>query len=421
MSLPKLIYWGFRTRCSKQKLLAHVQKRVAQENLADVVSHIRIEKGIGNGEYYFYLGIRPMARPDWEDTQSYLKQRLPTILAEIPKAFEKNFLWEDIRHMVGIAYDLEGDTQPMKYWPASQPLKVNLLTLEIPIAESAESDRSQACERLLWWLSAAGSGSWETFQAACEHLSIPQPRRLLRRLQLLGHLTVTPDGKRWQMQPSSLQPVGENRYVLYGQRNRGLVQALSGFGKLTAEQQPNGNAPPCWQWEPHDLDKVLPILQTSYPALAMQKVTLPPSWAEWQAACAVVDGVPYHRYQMRRFDGVGFVDLPNFNQETGFYELREEKTGQQHALFYDREKDAWYSGEWYGLRFWALTCLFPGQLSVQCDAQSLKIPLKERWPLAYERYLVMQSGFLPEYDRIGSTLGYRNISRDVAQAVTTLL
>jgi|GEM_PF-3989193 len=54
-SPAKQIYWGFRTsRYKPQKLLEYLQKGVARANLADVVSHVRIEKGIREkGEYYF--------------------------------------------------------------------------------------------------------------------------------------------------------------------------------------------------------------------------------------------------------------------------------------------------------------------------------------------------------------------------------
>ena len=212
--MSKLIYWSFRTHCRKfkpQKLLEHLQKRIAKENLVDVISHVRIEKGIKKkGEYYFYLGINLKARPDWESRQKDNLEKFLKTISGINKAVKQEFSWEDIRHMVGIAYTLEQDTQPMKYFEVKRPPKVNPLFLETPKAESAESDRSQACERLLWWLSAASAGSWETFQAACNRLDVPQPNRLLRRLQLLGHLTVAQDGKRWQMRPPSLQPVSEN-------------------------------------------------------------------------------------------------------------------------------------------------------------------------------------------------------------------
>ncbi len=424
MFSSKQIYWAFHTKCrifKPQALLAYVQKRIAQENLADVVSHIRIEKGIKQkGEYYFYLGIHPTARPDWTATQSYLKRRLPTILAGIPKFAEKNFLWEDIRHMVGIAYDLEGDTQPMKYFPVIRPPKVNPLSLETPIAESAESDRSRACEQLLWWLSAAGSGSWETFQAACEHLCIPQPRRLLRRLQLLGHLVVSADGKRWQMQPPSLQPVGENRYVLYGQRNAALQKDLQQLGRLEAIPQPRRDAPACWQFEPQaDAATAIAKLRASYPALAIRPVEAPPLWADWVAALSVVDWVPLHRYRLRRFDGSAFADLPIFAKETGFYELHEEGSQGKHALFYDSDRNVWYGGEWYGLRFLALTRLSPKELSVNYNpsCQELSIPFVQRWPLAYERYLVAQSGCLPIYNPDTEELIYRNITPTVRQAI----
>ncbi|HIK20690.1 MAG TPA: hypothetical protein IGR15_06480 [Synechococcus sp. M44_DOE_062] len=325
--------------------------------------------------------------------------------------------------MVGIAYDLEQDTQPMKYFPVIRPPAVNPLSLETPIAESPESDRSQVCEQLLWWLSAAGSGSWETFQAVCNRLEIPQPRRLLRRLQLLGHLTVCADGKRWQMQPPSLQLVSENRYVLYGQRNASLRESLQQFGRLAEIPQPGRDAPPCWQFKPQaDVATAIAKLRTSYPALAIRPVEPPPRWEDWVATLDTIDWVPLHRYRLKRYDGSAFADVRTA-EETGFYELHEEGSQRQHALFYDREQNTWYSGEWYGLRFLALTHLSPKNLSVRYarNHQELSISISQRWPLAYERYLVMQSGCLPCYNPNTQELIYQSIGPTVQQAINKRL
>jgi hypothetical protein len=417
-SLPKQIYWCLCTSKYKpQRLLEYLQKVVNRANLADVVSHVRIEKGVKKkGEYYFCLGINPTARPDWVSQQNELKKLLRVVIG-INKVQE--FCWEDIRHMVGIAYDLGEDTQPLKYFSVARPPKVNPLSLETPIAESSEGDRSQACERLLWWLSAAGSGSWETFQAVCDRLDLPQPRRLLRRLQLLGHLTVAQDGKRWYMQPPSLQPVGENRYVLYGQRNAALQKDLRQLGRLEEILQPRRNAPACWQFEPQaDVATAIAKLQVSYPTLTICPVEAPPQWADWVAGLSVVDWVPLHRYRLKRYDGSTFADVPTA-EETGFYELHEEGSQRQHALFYDREQNTWYSSEWYGLRFLALTCLRPGELVVNYhpNSQELTIPSSQRWPLAYERYLVTQSGCLPDYNPDTGELIYRNITPTVWQLI----
>ncbi|MGQ9865611.1 MAG: hypothetical protein ACUVSQ_04900 [Pseudanabaenaceae cyanobacterium] len=324
--------------------------------------------------------------------------------------------------MVGTAYDLEGDIQPIPYLTVSQPLRLDPLVLEVPVAEGGGDDRTEACEHLLWWLSAAGGGSLPKFQAVCTSLGLEKPRRLLRRLQLLGHLTVSPNGQRWQMQPPSLQLVSPNTYMVYGQRHGALGEVLRHFGQLRIEPQPNRDAPPCWQFQPQtDWMVVLAKLAKDYPSLAVRPVAIPLPWADWKAGCTVVDWVPLHRYQLGRFDGKDFVSLPTFTQETGFYELHEEQTGRKHYLFYDGDRHTWLSGEWYGLRFWAMTCLFPGKLSVLYADQSLKIPLAQRWPLAYERYLVMQSGFLPRYDHPSQTLCYSNISVDVAQAAIACL
>ncbi len=423
--MPGQVYWGLKTKCSKfkpQELLEYLQKRVALDGWAKVVSHIRIEKGARNGEYYFFLGIISTDILTRQALQIWLSKLSNGI--KIPKEFaHKDFPWDGsngIRYMVGTAYELVGAAQPIPYISISQPRRSNPLILEVSIPESIPPDRSEKCEKLLWWLSASGSGSWETFQAVCDGLGIPQPRRLLRRLQLLGHLTVAQDGKRWQMQPPSLQPVGENRYVVYGQRNAALREALQQFGRLEQVPQPRRDAPACWQFEPQtDVATAIAKLQVSYPALAIRPFEAPPLWADWVAALSVIDWVPLHRYRLQRFDGCAFADLPIFAKETGFYKLHEQGSQGQHALFYDSERNAWYGGEWYGLRFLALARLSPEELSVNYNpsSQELSIPFVQRWPLAYECYLVVQSGCLPTYNPDTEELIYRNITPTVRQAI----
>jgi hypothetical protein len=80
-------------------------------------------------------------------------------------------------------------------------------------------------------------------------------------------------------------------------------------------------------------------------------------------------------------------------------------------------------GEWYGLRFLSLhrndkyrKAMWSGD-----DGGSLAIPDRQRWPLLYERALVLASGFLPYRHPTKRLLYYRDIPLTLAQNIADQL
>ncbi|MHC5719637.1 MAG: hypothetical protein ACYTX0_48245, partial [Nostoc sp.] len=110
-------------------------------------------------------------------------------------------------------------------------------------------DMSRRYEQLLYWLSALGSGTWESFKKACAALKIEEPRRILRRLRLLGHIEFSPDGYRWSIAPIAIVKITSEsnfqEFILCGSRSINLLEKLKQQTTLELINQPTGEAPPC--------------------------------------------------------------------------------------------------------------------------------------------------------------------------------
>jgi hypothetical protein len=80
-------------------------------------------------------------------------------------------------------------------------------------------------------------------------------------------------------------------------------------------------------------------------------------------------------------------------------------------------------GEWYGLRFLALhrSDKYRKAMWSDEDGGTLAIPDRQRWPLLYERALVLASGFLPYRHLTKRLLYYRGIPLSLAQGVADQL
>jgi hypothetical protein len=124
----------------------------------------------------------------------------------------------------------------------------------------------------------------------------------------------------------------------------------------------------------------------------------------WPDTLQVLFGITPHIFDIRRFDGSGFVDEVFEGKKSGFHELWPPTGGGQppcapkYTLFYDAKRDCWLRGDWYGLRYLALwlegeSC----EVQYEQDAGRLAVPQNWRWPELYERALVLASGRLPVY------------------------
>jgi hypothetical protein len=300
-------------------------------------------------------------------------------------------------------------------------------------------ERSQKFDRLLLWLSAAGSGSRATFFSACQSLGLTDDNReagyILRRLRLLGHVESSRDGERWFIAPAVLArvaaPAPQSAYMLCGERDPCLLRALHAHAAVEETPQPAGAAPArvlvCTE-NPERLDSTLRAAalirppRQDQPALRLAEA-LPPL-NRWPDLLTPIQLVP-ELYDWRRFNGREFEPVP-WQRQIGLYEYvprqgRGSRRDQRpSSVFFDDERGAFLRGDWYGLR-----CLARSREGLACPAYydvlsaRLALPVAWRPPEIYERALVLASGRLPE--RRGGWLWYDDVELDLVTLLTAKL
>lgn len=309
-------------------------------------------------------------------------------------------------------------------------------------------------DRFLQWLSAAGEGRWESFVRVARILGVSadaaNARRLFRRLVLLGHLDSSPDGRAWSIAPPVVvQSVAQPRSAFWcGCRSEPLLRSLpaswqvsdptpqmDGFGpskrpivipsEVDHQWLSASTEPPTWQtpsWGgpvAERLAALLPLIDEWAKTLQPVATLTPPDAVEqWNLASA-----SFVKSQDFRIDATG-----RCHGATGVYRLAygEAPNAYHLTVFLDSAAppgDQLLRGEWYGLRFLALhrnnkyrKAMWSGE-----EDGTLAIPERHRWPLLYERALVLASGFLPHGNAQNRLLYYRGVPLTLAQTVAGLL
>ena len=104
--------------------------------------------------------------------------------------------------------------------------------------------------------------------------------------------------------------------------------------------------------------------------------------------------------------------------------LHFQAASDRHSRFFDDQANRWICGDYYGLRFLARVRHGSCRAAYRSQTNQLVAPLTDRWPLPYERALVLASGTLPQRIRTeeGDTiLSYPGITRPLAEKLSALL
>lgn len=426
--MPKVQRWytGFSYRGNPQDLIKQISEQVQRHNLTKLVPLLRVEKGIKSRKpFYFFLAI-----------ESHQVGELPTELQasllklsffQCPIKNSRGFTYEQIKPMVGVAHDVYDYTSPIPYEPRQYLSADNPFELtELHSINHSDADwvkSSQNSDRFLYWLSTLGSGSWESFKKSCNALQLEEPKRILRRLRLLGHLESSIDGSRWSAAPSTIVKINSqtSEFILCGQRSISLLRQLEEYGIVASiTHQTGGEAPTCIQLVVSNPDAIannFPIINAGEASRRLAQIL--PDIATWQQSLRNMPGIVPSQWEWQHFDGDNF-EICGIPHETGMYQMSDENRNLCYTLFYNQNTNTWHQGDWYGLRFLALhhygaSCQADYNFATKC----LAIPVKQRWPELYERALVLASGQLPTYQ--GNWLLYQNVGGEVAHQLSQKL
>lgn len=439
--MPQVQRWykGFSYRGNPKELVKQISEQVQRHNLGKVIPLLRLEKGAkSRKQFYFFLAVESgeVGKIPSELINSSLL-KLPFFIS---KAVPGNscFTYEQIKSMVGVAHDVLDYTNPIPY------RQIQKISYDNPFDLRASPTLSQSLpnievishryEQLLYWLSAQSCGTWESFKKACDALKLEEPKRILRRLKLLGHIESSQNGSLWSTAPTALVKVdsksNSQEFILCGQRSFNLISELKKYVQVDVINQPRGEAPPCIRVSAANHEQLFDLIKQIGCQLAIANVgevslqlsIILPNLEIWKHNIRSLPGIVPSLYEWKYFD----YDLKDFvscisPQETGMYQMKSQKiTAYNYTLFYDKESDRWLQGDWYGLRFLALQhndqeCIARYSIATK----RLAIPVYQRWPEIYERALVLASGRLPTYQ--DSWLLYENVKLEVAYQLSDKL
>ncbi|KZL51180.1 hypothetical protein A2T98_03650 [Nodularia spumigena CENA596] len=420
-------YTGFSYRGNPQEMIKQISEQVQRHNLSKSIPLLRVEKNPKPRKpFYFFLAIE--SHQLGEIPPEVKTSLLQLSFFQVPVPGKNIFSYEQIKSMVGVAHDVYSYTTNIPYKPqvkitADNPFELTPLQC---IHHTDWVQPSEESHRLLYWLSTLGSGTWETFRKSCHTLQLEEPKRILRRLRLLGHLETSANGSKWSIAPTTIVKIESEKpeFILCGQRNIKLINQLQASGIIAdITYQPRGEAPPCLHLvvdNPDIITNKLPIINAGEASRKLADIL--PEIKTWRQNLTSLELVPSMQ-QWKKFNGdskENKFEVCGTPHETGMYQMCDENLSPRYTLFYNQETNTWHQGDWYGLRFLALQ-----SQGIAChaycdvDTRKLAIPINQRWPEIYERALVLASGKLPTYQN--SWLIYENICEEVGYLLSEKL
>ena len=302
-----------------------------------------------------------------------------------------------------------------------------------------DSSLGKRYTQLLNWLSANAEGTWQTFARVCDVLQLANDikgaRSIFRRLILLGYIESSSDGQKWSICPTTLVQCATEPEVCFlaGQQTPNLIKQLREHWEIENTLQPSYRGPPCVKV--HSNLSTNPIVDgfqvESVGVVSIQLASLLPDLEGWKTTLTVIDRINTAHYSIEIWDGSRFSPCDTFYErdgqyfgESGMYRLKRGKDADtyQIVLYFDQPNQRWLRGDWYGLRFLAYDSIGRDfEVTYDSSTNDLLIPLDERWPLLYERALVLASGSLPSRPENPRWLKYSGVSSELVQLLTEKL
>lgn len=410
-------YALFQTQRDPFELAEKIRLLVHQQGLADRVLRVRWEKGARKGSpYYAFLALDKRHAHTLSADLTHLLGCLDLRLTTPAKLLEEN----QVSKMLSKAnVDLEQPDPALPYRKLERQLEPVFGQESEPLFEGLyERIRAEHQDQLLYWLSAAGSGTWPTFLNVCQLLRLAenasQARQVLRQLSLLGHLETSQDGQRWAMAPTTAVCCDvDGEVYLAGQRQGAWLEDYP----LKSEVQAQADGPARWLVTRPEERSDWGIAEAG--AAAREMLDRLPDLRGWKASLTGLEFPSLSDYDVERWNGTSFETAPRLlPSEDGFYRLTPLQTRfrqMARCLYFDSVRKLWLQADWSGLRLLADIQAGAGQeLIYDAKAKTLTLRADQRWPLVFEKALVLASGRLPSKLQRGQWLKYHGVSNALA-------
>jgi hypothetical protein len=426
-------------RCSggqhqRHKLCACIKSKVEHENLSHLLPLVKYELSQGQREYYLGLAF------DASDQEAESKAQ--QILKTAGINLQQSYLVEvhEVQKLLNGSLELKSFTVPIHYKRMAAPEMPSTAEL-LAHVDSGDSEidglDAEKYERLLYWCSAVGTGGLDRIRETCALLGIETEWggawSVLRRLALLGHLEIT-DGQsvRWSVLPPMLvtPAIDQGEQFLIGQRSPAVRSSLHADGSLYEHSQPA--APTCWRILRGDANPKCFGSRQPLDAgcLAKRMSELLPARDEWLGQLPSWEERDFARYGVELYDPAedAFARVPfRLNGlEGGLYRFTIERAGRNMTTlaFYDCDADRWIAGDYCGLRFLARSAVGACRALHNEETATLAVPVADRWPMPYDRALVLASGQLPRQMKLAggeAMLVYKGIPQWLVISLCRLL
>jgi hypothetical protein len=424
-------YIGISTVGSPPRVLEKIRQAVQQFNLMRRIPIIKIERK-PKRQFYVFLAIQ-------EATDDRLSDDVLQFLRAAGLTGSPYLVnGSEIETMTGKAEIEIHLLNKLKYralWSsesAGDPFDLSDMS---PIEASIDDpEMSQRYNKLLYWLSATAEGRWETFARACKVLQLAddsqKARHIFRRFILLGHIECSSNGADWMVCPAALvqTPTKIDQGYLCGQRTPRFLGKIRERWTIEETHQPNNQCPQrmevgCRNTR-ESYDEPLALEMAGIASVKLTEIL--PGLEAWKAMLTRIDKFITAHYVVERWDGDQYIPYTFVEgaAESGLYRLTrgEGKAAYRLVLYFDQEHQRWLKGDWYGLRFLTLHSTNVNFEAIHNQqTNELFIQAEQRWPLIYERALVLASGLLPTKADNPKWLRYQDIPKELAQSLANKL
>lgn len=297
-------------------------------------------------------------------------------------------------------------------------------------------------EQFHWYLSSIGHGNWTTVLRIASNLGLSERiiiRQIFRNMVLLGHVALSSDGKRWTSLPTTVlrRASKPERAFFAGQMVPTIEGDLSELAQLRKGNQSLLNGPKRysinWDYVSENADIFAEhgwrVCDSYWKLLnSLPKIDM------WKNSLSRFPSSAFSSWTAERWNPIADnwennipLTIENIRAAgDGFYRLR--FSGPVHIeryLYGDAHTGELLSGDWYGLR-WLAASLSDSEANVAWHADpnnpesgQIVVPELRRWPLLYERALVLASGKLPMRDTAAGRLIYKGISKQMAEQLVS--
>ena len=429
-------YVAVRTVGKPTQILDHIRQVVQEQKLTRTIPVVKFERR-SSSEFYVFLAVEGTG-------EMHLPDQVQTVL-RLSRLTGEPF-WplspDEIKSMVSRAeietYSLNALTY-RSLWSndVGDPFDLS----DAPSYEEDIDDPSlgEHYDQLLYWLSATAEGTWQTFANVCKVLRLTddtkQAKSIFRRLILLGYIESSSDGQKWSICPATLVQCAAGTEVCFlaGQQTPNLIEQFSAHWAVENIPQTGYQGPSCVKVHSNlSTDLLVDELQVeTVGVVSVQLARLLPDLEGWKAILTSIDRIDTTHYNIEIWNGNQFSLCDTFHErdgqyfgESGMYRLTRGKDTNtyQIVLYLDQSNQRWLRADWYGLRFLAYDSAGRDfEVTYDSSTNDLLIPMDERWPMLYERALVLASGSLPGPAANSRWLKYSGVSSELVQLLTEKL